>query len=279
MFVLSAFADEYDQDFDKQLQGLQKNHLHYIEVRNADGINVAQWTYNKAVEIAEKLNKCSMQVSAIGSPLGKVFADCDMAEYVKTIEHICGVADILSCNRIRVFSFYKPLNMTDSEYKKAVFDKTEKMLNIAARHNKQLCLENEAGLYGEAPEKCLELLDWFGGTLKCCFDMGNFRLQGYESYPDAYELLKKYIAYFHIKDSFDHGAIVPAGSGEAKIKDILIAYDREFRRDCFATIEPHLVTFDGLSALTKKAIEHKFVYDTKENAFSDAVQRFRQLMQ
>ncbi|MBE6811892.1 MAG: sugar phosphate isomerase/epimerase [Ruminococcaceae bacterium] len=279
MFFLSAFADEYDLDFDKQLQGLKQNHLQYIEVRNADGINVAQWPENKATEIAEKLNKYNIQVSAIGSPLGKVSADCAMSEYIKTIENVCYIADILSCNLIRIFSFYRPDGMSDPAYKNTVFDKTEKMLHVAARYNKQLCLENEAGLYGESPEKCLELLDCFGGVLKCCFDMGNFRLQGYDPYPAAYELLKKYIAYFHIKDSFDHGAIVPAGCGNAKIKEILTAYDREFGRDCFVSVEPHLVTFDGLNDLTSEKIEHKFVYATKEAAFADAVQRFRLLMQ
>ncbi len=279
MFFLSAFADEYARDFDMQLQGLKQNQLRYIELRNADGVNVAQWTENKAAEIAEKINKCNIQVSAIGSPLGKVFADCEMSEFLKTVERVCCIADIFSCDLIRVFSFYRPYNMKEPDYKFSVFDKTERMLTVAEKYNKQLCLENEGELYGESPEKCLELLDTFGGALRCCFDMGNFRLQGCEPYPAAYELLKKYITYFHIKDSFDHGAIVPAGCGDAKIKEVLTAFEREYSRDSFVTIEPHLVTFDGLSDLTNENIEHKFVYETKQAAFADAVQRFRLLMQ
>ncbi len=279
MYFLSAFADEYASDFDAQLIGLQRNSLQFIEVRNADGINVADWSECKTMDIAEKLKKSKICVSAIGSPLGKISADCLLTEYLKTVEKICNIADILNCNYIRVFSFYKSFSMSDAEYKKAVFDKTEAMLVVAEKYKKQLCLENEAGLYGESPEKSAGLLEYFGGSLRCCFDMGNFRLQGYDPFPEAYDLLKKYIAYFHIKDSFDHGAIVPAGCVEAKIKEILTAYSQQCKHDCFVSIEPHLVTFDGLSALTNEHIEHQFVYDSKEVAFADAVQKFKELMQ
>lgn len=279
MYLLSAFADEYASDFNEQLIGLQRNSLQFVEVRNADGVNVAHWTEFKALEIAEKLKNNHICVSAIGSPLGKISADCEMSDYANTIENVCNIADILSCSLIRIFSFYRPAFMPDMEYKSAVFKRLEMMLAIADKHKKQLCLENEGGLYGESPEKCAELLDYFGGKLNCCFDMGNFRLQGYDPFPVAYELLKKYIAYFHIKDSFDHGAIVPAGCGEAKIKEILTAYSHEYKHDYFVSIEPHLVTFDGLSELTSEHIEHQFVYDNKEDAFGDAILRFKTLMQ
>ncbi len=278
MFLLSAFADEYATSFEKQLQGLQKNDLHFIELRNADGLNVSQWAVEAAEKFAVLLHENNIKVSSIGSPLGKITADCNMDEYEHTVEHICNVAEVVSCDLIRVFSFFKPLTMSADAYKKAVFNNIERMLLIAQRYNKQLCLENEAHLYGDSPEKCKELLNYFDGELKCCFDMGNFRLSGYDPYPHAYDLLKKYIAYFHIKDALELGEIVPAGCGDAKIRETLCAHQNEYRGDFFVTLEPHLVDFDGLSDLTKEKLAHRFVYKSKEDAFADAVQKFRALM-
>lgn len=153
------------------------------------------------------------------------------------------------------------------------------MLKVASRYNKRICLENEADLYGESPEHCFELLDHFKGELRFVFDMGNFRLQGHEPYPFAYELLRDYIEYFHIKDAFAHGSIVPAGCGDAKIKEILQSYCQEFERDCFVCIEPHLVTFDGLEQLCNTDLQHEYVYQSNEEAFSDAVRRFKKLIE
>ena len=47
-FRLSAFADEYSPEFDKQIEGLKKNGIGLIEVRGIDGTNVSQITLEKA---------------------------------------------------------------------------------------------------------------------------------------------------------------------------------------------------------------------------------------
>lgn len=279
MFVLSAFADEINSAFDKQLQGLLENAIDYIELRNVDGCNIADVTDSHLAQIINKLRNCSIFVSAIGSPLGKANADINFDIYSQKVERVCSIADALDCECIRIFSFYKPSYMDDELYKTSVFDKVETMLRVAEKYNKTLCLENEAGLYGESPEKCAELLRYFNGALRCVFDMGNFRLQGYDPFPDAYNMLKEYIQYFHIKDGFDHGAIVPPGCGDAKIRDVLSAYASEFKRDCFVSVEPHLMTFEGLDKLTKQEFMHEFVYPSKAVAFADAVGRLRTIIE
>jgi hypothetical protein len=113
--------------------------------------------------------------------------------------------------------------MSDEENKKVVYDNLTRLLDLADEYGVVLCHENENKIYGESPARCLELMEHFGGRLKCVFDMGNFVLDGHEPYPYGYELLKEHIAYFHIKDSFAEGAIVPAGCGNAHIEEILNA--------------------------------------------------------
>ena len=132
-------------------------------------------------------------------------------------------------------------------------------------------------IYGESPEKCLELLEYFDGKLKCVFDMGNFVLDGYNP-MDAYKLLEKYVEYFHIKDALYAGAIVPAGKGEAQIKEILDLYKATGKKDTFVTLEPHLQTFSGLNALVGKTFENPYKYENQQVAFTDAVEKLKEVL-
>ena len=107
--------------------------------------------------------------------------------------------------------------------------------------------------------------------------MGNFVLDGYDP-QKAYALLKDYVEYFHIKDSLYAGAIVPAGKGEAKIKEILGEYDASDKKPTFITLEPHLQTFAGLNALVGKSFDNPYKYPDQQTAFSDAVKCLKELL-
>ena len=107
--------------------------------------------------------------------------------------------------------------------------------------------------------------------------MGNFVLEGVDPYI-AYELLKEDIAYFHIKDALSAGAIVPAGKGEAKIKEILSAHKEYAKEDFFVSLEPHLQLFSGLNAIASRSFKNPYQYPDQKAAFSDAVTKFRELI-
>ena len=124
----------------------------------------------------------------------------------------------------------------------------------------------------------MDLLKTFQGDLKCVFDMGNFVLDGYEPYPVAYELLKDYIQYFHIKDALYEGAVVPPGCGAGKISQILKRHMEETNADVLATLEPHLQTFDGLNALVGQNFENPYQYETQEAAFLDAINKIKTIV-
>ena len=107
--------------------------------------------------------------------------------------------------------------------------------------------------------------------------MGNFVLDGYNP-MNAYNLLKEHIEYFHIKDALYAGAIVPAGKGEAQIKEILDKYKHNGVKDTFITLEPHLQTFSGLNALVGKTFENPYKYENQQTAFTDAVAKLKGLL-
>ena len=276
--TLSAFADEYSSDFTTQLKALNDFNIGYIEVRGVDGKNVSTLTKQEVLVAKTKLNDYGVKASSIGSPLGKIKLNEDLNAHLETAKRVFETANELGAKNIRMFSFYMPDGKTADDCETEVIDAVGKMLNVAKDFGVTLCHENEAKIYGESPAKCKKLLDTFKGELKCVFDMGNFVLDGFKPYPDAYKLLFDYIEYFHIKDSLYAGAIVPPGKGEAQIKNILDDYKLNGKKDTFITLEPHLQTFDGLNALVGKSFDNPYKYESAEVAFTDAVSKIKELL-
>jgi len=274
---LSAFSDEYADSFEEQLRGMNSYGIDFIELRHADKRNVSVLEKKEVTEIKTKLNHYGISVSAIGSPLGKIRLDEDMDAHIETAKRVFETANTLGAQYIRVFSFYAPTGEDVTQRKGQVVDAMGRMLDTAKAFGVTLCHENEAKIYGDVPARCRELLDIFGGELKCVFDMGNFVLEGVDPLS-AYELLRPDIAYFHIKDGLASGAIVPPGCGEAKIGEILAMHRSYANKDFFVSLEPHLQLFSGLNALVGRSFENPYQYQTKTDAFTDAVTKFRELI-
>lgn len=276
--ILSAFADEYSDDFGEQLEILSRLGIRYTELRHADGLNVSEMDKSTVKALRGRLRDSGIGVSSIGSPLGKIPLDGDLEKHFETAKRVFATAEELGAKYCRVFSFYIPKGKTAEECRGKAFDAMEKLLRIAEDFPVALCHENEALIYGESPDRCLDLLHRFGGKLRCVFDMGNFVLDGYEPYPDAYVKLSDYIAYFHIKDALSAGAVVPAGKGEARIADILNDYRANGKSDTFITLEPHLQTFEGFNALVGKNFDNPYKYADSKQAFCDAFEKLRGLL-
>ena len=275
---LSAFADEYADSFEEQLRALERFGIKNLEVRHLNGKNISVLPLDEVKDAKRMLDASGIRVSAIGSPLGKIRLDGDIKAHIETARRIFESANILGAPFVRVFSFYAPEGKSIADIKGEVLDALERLVMLARAHGITLCHENEAKIYGDIPSREKELLDHFSGELKCVFDMGNFVLEGIDPYPEAYDLLKKDIAYFHIKDALFQGAIVPAGKGEAKIKEILSAHRDYAQEDFFVSLEPHLQTFAGLNALVGRSFTNPYQYADQKAAFGDAVEKFKELI-
>ena len=276
-FILSAFADEYADSFDEQLSALNEFGIGSIELRHLDTKNISVLSKSEIEDAKRKLDAAGIKVSALGSPLGKIPLDGDMSAHLETARQIFEAANIFETKYVRIFSFYAPTGKDITDMKDEVFSSLEELLSLARKYGVTLCHENEAKIYGDTPERCLEILDFFGGEMKCVFDMGNFVLEGVDPYPDAYGLLKNHIAYFHIKDALAEGAIVPAGKGDARIKEIIEAHKSYAADNFFVSLEPHIQTCSGLNALVGREFKNPYQYPDAKNAFSDAVTKFKEL--
>ncbi len=275
--IISAFADEYSDSFEEQLQGLCKLGISHIEIRHVNKKNVSILTKTEVLEAKELLDRYGIKVSAIGSPLGKIRLDGDIDGHIETARRVFEYAGILGAEFVRVFSFYAPAGKSILDMKDEAFSALSRLLEAAREYGVVLCHENEAKIYGDVPERCRELLDAFP-DLMCVYDMGNFVLEGVDPYPESYRLLKDRIAYFHIKDALAAGAIVPPGCGEAKIAEILAEHKKYADSDFFVSLEPHLELFSGLNALVGRSFENPYKYPDAKTAFTDAAEKLKKLI-
>lgn len=278
--LLSAFADEYNPNPKLHLSFLKSEGVSYIEPRFIGDKNVADLSEKEAREYAGMLDSYGIRASAIGSPIGKINLADDFEAHIERAKRCFENASIIGTKRIRAFSFYLREGKSREQERSEVIEKLGKLLDVADEFGVILCHENEAKIYGETPEYCLDLMKAFGGRLRAVFDMGNFVLEGCPPYPDGYELLRDYIEYFHIKDSLSAGAIVPAGCGEAKIAEILKAHKEYAKEDFFISLEPHLETFAGLNKLVVpgKAFDNPYKFGSAEEAFAGGLNALRAIL-
>ena len=177
--IVSAFSDEYAESLEEQCQALNSFGIEYMEIRGVNGRNISLLEGEETAQAKRILDSYGIKVSAVGSPLGKIKLDGDICGHLQTARRVFETANTLGAKNIRCFSFYLPEGKNREECKGQVFDELEKLVKLSEEYGVTLCHENEALIYGESPEKCLEILEYFDEKMKCVFDMGNFVLDGY----------------------------------------------------------------------------------------------------
>lgn len=272
-FVISGFADEICDDFRSQLETVKKLEMSHICLRSANGKNICDYSVEEVkTELLPLLNEYGIKVSSIGSPLGKVFINDDaaIAAQMETARKTVEMAHLLSCRYVRVFSFYIPEGDKPEAWRDKVMEKVSQMAKIFADGNVIALHENEKDIYGDTAERCLDLVKTINApSFRCAFDFANF-VQCKEDVLNCYNILKEYIAYFHIKDfSTKTENNILCGTGEGRISDILkLAYADGYSG--FLTLEPHLVLFSALQALELDDADEVI----KENLYEDGCAGF-----
>lgn len=247
--ILSGFSDEIAPELDLQLAAIREWGLSHIELRAADGVNVSDFSTEKVKEVKNKLAGAGVSVSSIGSPIGKIGIEEDFAPHLEKLKRTLEIQKELGAPYLRMFSFYIPQGRAPEDFREEVLDRVGRMAEEAAAWDSVLLHENEKGIYGDNAPRCKELLEaFYGPHFKAVFDFANFVQVGQQTLP-AYELLKPYVEYVHVKDAqWGTGAVVPAGQGDGHVKDILTDLTGGGWKG-FLSLEPHLTDFAGLAAL------------------------------
>ena len=272
-YQLCAFADEADKMISGQIEALKGNSMKLIELRGIDGKNVADLTSDEARALRKRLDSEGIAVWSIGSPIGKVDITAPAEDELDRFKRVLETADICGAENIRMFSFYK----TDSS--SACFDeicrRLDDMISAAKGSGVDLCHENEKGIFGDTAERCFRLhaaLPAFRGV----FDPANF-VQCGEDTLVAWELLKPFMKYAHIKDAKEDGKVVPPGVGIGHLPELLPRFAESGIE--VLTLEPHLKSFVGLAALEGGDTQHvgSSFKDNRE-AFDYAVNTLKNLI-
>jgi len=242
--MLSGFGDEIAAAPDEQIAVLQANQVRYVELRGVGGKGVLDLSPEEVRAFRADLDAAGIAVSAIGSPIGKVSIRSDLDEHYRRFKVAVERARQFGTRYVRLFSFYHGEETAEAA-REAVIDQLKRMVRHAEQAGIILLHENESGIYGDVPERCLDLLQAVRSPhFRATFDPANFIQCGVSSMVQAWELLEPHVEYFHIKDAMAAtGGVVPAGYGDGELDQVLTKA-REAGFSGFLSLEPHLKADD-----------------------------------
>ena len=241
MIYLSAFADEISPDLETQIEVLRSENIHCIDFRSAWDTNVLDLSDEQVIQARELLNSKGIQVAAIGSPIGKVTIDTPFEEYMERFERALTVAEMFGTHYIRIFSFYPSSNQPDTiAHREKALRFLHEMTARASAARVTLLHENEKGIYGDTIAHNVDLLQSIDHpSFRAALDPANYLQCQQVPYPDAYEAIRPWLSYVHVKDVAADGTLVVAGEGAARWRELL----QRLRDDGYSgylALEPHL---------------------------------------
>ena len=241
-FTLSAFGDDIADDVETQLGVLDELGIGWLELRKAWGTNVLYLDDSQVFSLRDMCNRHSIKVSCIGSPVGKSAIEEPLETVLSDLSRILDIAEALGTGLVRVFSFYPPKGASPADYVDGSISRLTEMANMAAARGILLLLENEGGLVGDTPERCMALLEGVDSPgLSFVWDTGNFPHSGVsQAFDRGWPLLGSRVACVQVKDALvADKTITVAGDGDGQIPELLVAL-RESGYGGFLALEPHL---------------------------------------
>lgn len=275
MFKLCAFADEADPAVSGQICALRENQIDLLEVRGVDGTSVVKLTCEEMKQLRTRLEDEGIKIWSIGSSIGKMKLSADFQAHLELFRHTLELAALAGAEKLRMFSFY-PECENPWDVKDEVIDRLGQMVDIARGSGIVLCHENEKGIFGDIPERCVELHKALP-ELRAVYDPANYVQCGVDTLK-AWDMIAPYIDYIHMKDANREGTVTPAGKGIGNIPQILSNY--KAMGGGVITLEPHLYTFVGLAELEREGEKSGICqsYASKREAFDAGVNALKALI-
>ncbi len=245
---ISGFSDEISADITTQFEVLNKLGIKYFEPRGINGKNISELDGSSVQKLKEVMNRYGIKASSIGSPIGKIKIGDDFGNHFDVFKRVVDTAKTLESDYIRIFSFYHDGGEWTNAERDEVMYRIDKMADYAKKCGVILLHENEKNIYGDTAKRCADIMnEFYGDSFGAVFDPANF-VQCGEDTKAAYDVMKNYIKYMHIKDAEADGTVVPSGEGCGNVGFILHSLF-ENGYGGFLSLEPHLGSFEGLSGL------------------------------
>ena len=248
--TVSGFYDEISSKLSTQIGVLHELGESYMCPRNIDGKNIADYTLEEFEEkIYPVLKKENVHFSSIGSPIGKVGIDDEEGweKQKKQLAELVKIARLMQCKYIRVFSFFYG-DKKPEDCSQKVIARLKEMLAIVKGSGVKLLHENEKKVYGDVPQRVLEIYNAINDEdFVLCFDASNY-VQCDVNPKEAFDMLKDYVVYYHIKDCSKYKVEVPVGTGEGCYTYILSELKAR-GYEGFMTLEPHTFKYAVMKPL------------------------------
>ncbi|MDP9982592.1 sugar phosphate isomerase/epimerase [Pseudarthrobacter oxydans] len=251
VWPLSGFGDEIDPDPAVQAAVLLALGAGYIEVRSAWGTNVSELEPKQVAALKDILDEKGLKVSAVASPIGKVDVSLPVEHELARLRQIISVAKGLDTKYVRIFSFYRADGRSAENIRDDVMVRMGALAALAEEAGVVLLHENEKGIFGDTPERVLDIMTTVDSpALRVAWDNANFVQVGVKPYTDGYAMLRPYLEYFQVKDALSTtGEVVPAGEGDGEL-DATIAALKADGYSGFASLEPHLASAHELGGFS-----------------------------
>jgi sugar phosphate isomerase/epimerase len=251
VWSLSGFGDEVDPDPAIQAAVLLALGASHIEVRSAWGTNVSELETADVERLKAILDGKGLKVSAVASPIGKVDVSLPVEHEVARLRQVISVARGLDARYIRIFSFYRAEGQSQEDIRDAVIERMAALAEEAAASGITLLHENEKGIYGDTPERVLDIMETVNSpALRVAWDNANFVQVGVKPFTEGYTILRPYLEYFQVKDAIaTTGEVVPAGEGDGELDATIAALAADGFAG-FASLEPHLASAHELGGFS-----------------------------
>lgn len=251
MWTLSGFTDEISPDLETQCVVATELGLRFVELRSAWDTNVLDLDDAQRDRVVQLLRRYDLRVSSIGSPIGKISVDEDFDAHLERMRHAARVAQQLDAPYIRVFSFFVRPGTDPGSWRDVVLRRMTALADVAREAGVVLLHENEKAIYGDTPQRCLDVVESVGSPhLALAWDSANFVQVGVRPFTDAYAMLRPHLEYVQVKDARSAtGEVVPAGHGDGEVVETVRAL-RDDGFDGFFSLEPHLSTAHSLGGFS-----------------------------
>ena len=251
-WMLSGFGDEIDAEPVVQVTVLKALGANHIEVRSAWGTNIVDLSADRLNELARIFDERGVRVSAIASPIGKVDVALPVEHELERLERAIAAAQRLSTPYIRIFSFFRAEGVSVSSIREDVLIRMRALADLAEREGITLLHENEKDIYGDTPERVLDIIESVGSpNLVVAWDSANYVQVGVEHpFDQGYAMLRPYLRYLQVKDALTAtGEVVPAGEGDGQVRETLAALCDD-GYEGFVSLEPHLADTNSLGGFS-----------------------------
>lgn len=224
MYKLGIITDEVSQDIHECIKFASLYGIKNFELRSVFGKHINDLNYDDMFMIKQNIEEAGIKICGLSSSVFKcdLYNESEILSNIENYRKMINIANYFGAKYIRIFTFWRT-GYFDDVIEKIVLE-IKKLIKDAEKNGLILLIENEPSTNATNASKVAEIIKKLSTpTVKALWDPGNDIYDPYNEipYPDGYDIIKNYMAYFHLKDAKRIGDKVEAtiiGEGDVNIK-------------------------------------------------------------